>query len=207
MYTVCDVVSSWLLFTIEKLLVIGFDFLAKLRRFCTNFTRILVWKQWKHEVYECLHTSSLAAVHITSYLMSWNVCPCMVIDVCYMPTVPGIGHCTPLKRLAQSKDVYEITPCPFRTSSTLFPEYNHHCCCGKKQTQSLRSSTQLCWCPSKMCSHSDVPKDRPLHSCWWPQSGSCFSQRQNLDWFYTHISASPICFLWSWGETVSLNCV
>jgi len=31
--------------------------------------------------------------------------------------------------------------------------------CGIKQTQSLRSSTQLCWCPSKMRSHSYVPKD------------------------------------------------
>lgn len=105
MYTVCDFVSSSLSFMIEKLLVIGFAFLAKLRRFCMNFTRILVWKQWKHKGCEWLHTSSLAAVHITSYLMSSNVCPCIVIDACYMPTVPGIGHCPALKRLAQSKDV------------------------------------------------------------------------------------------------------
>lgn len=42
---------------------------------------------------------------------------------------------------------------------------------------------------------------------WWSPSGSCFCQCENLNWFYTHFSASPICFLWSWEETVSLNCI
>ncbi len=62
--------------------------------------------------------------------------------------------------------------------------------------------------PITQIQHSHCASPRTRHSFrWWSPSGSCFCQWENLSWFYTHFSASRICFLWSWEETVSLNCI
>lgn len=100
----------------------------------------------------------------------------LLSNVCSMRRVPVVSHCSPLKRLAQS------TLTQFMRSHPVHSEPHQHfspntitiVVCGKKQTQSLRSSTQVCWCPSKMRSHLDVPKDTPLHSADGLRAGLAF---------------------------------
>lgn len=75
----------------------------------------------------------------------------------------------------------------------------------KKTSPNTQHSTQVDAFPKCALTHTSPKTLVPFR--WWSQSGFCFCQRQNLNWFYTHFSASPICFLWSWEETVSLNCV